>query len=161
MSGPQSDRQLAAAVRAVAGRAAQRAVVAAAWRGASVAVAAGGVISLAWVAMSRAWSVGAPTEWMLWAPAGVGVAGAVGIAVWKRWSTEQAAREVDARLRLRDALSSALSLSEQKLSGVEHELARLAIADADALAVRVNLIAAVPMPRARQWAWTTWATPAT
>jgi len=117
----------------VARAVARRAVCAKAIRNAALGFSAGGVASVALVAMTRvttasSWHTLIPMslrEWLfeigdaalLAGPAALGVVVAIALAARGRWSDARAARETDARLGLHDGLWSALHLSQTSGSG--------------------------------------------
>lgn len=145
-------------VRRLAASAARRALTLHFWRVQSIALAAGGIASLSLIAARRLWPLPIDDAWLLAAPVGVAIITAAALAVSQRWSVERAARELDQRLGLRDALSSALALHTRAISASSHQpaaesaaLARLAIADAEALAARVSVAAALPALPPRRW----------
>src|SRR5262245_5016654 len=111
--------------------------------GAGVGLLAVGAAKLAWPAMvGGMWA-------LIGGPLAAAVAVAAAVAAWRRWSAARAARELDQRLGLKDALGSGLALAGEKGA-----FAAWAVGEAEraAAAVKVNQVVRL---RA-DWPWGLW-----
>lgn len=106
--------------------------------------------------LGYSFSDGSPwTQWPALAGGvvGLGVLAGIAAASMRRWSIPRAARELDTRLNLHDALSIAIQIEPRETAD---PFAGLAVARAESLAARANArVIADPAKafRSRGWAW--------
>lgn len=120
--------------------------------GAWIGAAAGLAGSLASKLVIVHWPFGGSSEWPSWWPVLAGPVAGVAIgaasALFARWDAWRALREVEARLPLRDRLSSALSLSERS----SHDaFVRAAMEDSERLSREIDVRALLPTAGRSWW----------
>lgn len=92
-----------------------------------------------------------PWGWVLGAFIGAGAAAAISQAVWRRWTLERAAAELDRALGLKDTLASAVALAD-----TEAPFEQWTVMEAERLAPTVDIRRAIPV--AFDWTWWAWPT---
>jgi len=115
------------------------------------ALTAAFAVALVWTALDRLLGPVSP-GWLIIAGAGLaGLLVAGGLAIRRRPGPAQAAADVDASLRLRDRLSSAVELEDE---AARDPFAALAVREGDRVATEVSIRRAIPLRLGGSWlAW--------
>ena len=108
----------------------------------------GGVAACGWLLLTRLFPALGPAEWPAATMLGIAVAAGTALAIWNRPSTVRAALEADARLGLRERLTSSL-----ELDGVDAPMIDELHADARAHVARIQVSRDFPVrpPRMLRW----------